>query len=136
MKGIFLDGAMKKKALSLLGRLIKPLPKKILSKILFGTKSRTQQYGRKSQPFYGIYVKTKSSHGTFLGKGTITGPSYVPTEQEEESTKHLMHSCHLACKLWEKVSFRCKREGRVQGDIIATIHNWDRNPFKRKILNF
>ena len=47
-----------------------------------------------------------------------------------------MHSCYLACKLWEKFSFRCQKEGRIHGDIIATVHNWDWNPYQRKILNF
>lgn len=72
-----------------------------------------------------------------LKKRNYHGPSLCPNyKQEEESTKHLMHSCQLAHKLWEKVSFRCLKEGRIQGDITATVHNWDQNPFKSKILNF
>lgn len=72
-----------------------------------------------------------------LRKRNYHGPSLCPNcRQEEESTKNLMHSCQLACKLSEKVSFQCQKEGRIQGDIIATIRNWARNPFKSKILNF
>lgn len=47
-----------------------------------------------------------------------------------------MHSCHLARKLWEKVSFRCQKEGRIHRDIIAIVCNWDQNPYQSRILNF
>eukprot|EP00253_Pinus_taeda_P028336 PITA_28336 len=38
-----------------------------------------------------------------LRKRSFHGPSMCPNcRQEEESIKHLMHSCHIARKLWEK----------------------------------
>ena len=46
-----------------------------------------------------------------------------------------MNSCPLVYKLWEKVSFRCQKDGRTQGDIVSTVRNWARNPFKSKLLN-
>lgn len=72
-------------------------------------------------------IRKRNFHGTSMC------PNY---RQEEESIKHLMHSCHFACKLWEKVSFWCQKEGRIHGDIIATIRNWDQNPYQSMISNF
>eukprot|EP00253_Pinus_taeda_P019008 PITA_19008 len=72
-----------------------------------------------------------------LRKRNYHGPSICPNcRQEEESIKHLMQSCTIACKLWEKVSFRCQKEGRIHGDVIAIVRCWDQKPFKIKILNF
>lgn len=43
-----------------------------------------------------------------LQKRNFHGPSIRPNyRQEEETTLHLMNSCSLAHRLWEKVSFRC-----------------------------
>lgn len=57
-----------------------------------------------------------------LRKRNFHGPSIYPNcRQEEETIKHLMHSCQIARKLWEKVTFRCQKEGRTPGDIIATV---------------
>lgn len=48
---------------------------------------------------------------------------------------HLMDSCYLANKLWEKTSFRCQKYGRVKEDITKTIRNWAKNPYKSHMLN-
>lgn len=70
-------------------------------------------------------------------KEELHGPSICPIyRQEEETIKHLMHSCQIARELWEKVSFRSQKEGRTHGDINATVRNWDHNPYQSKILNF
>jgi len=41
----------------------------------------------------------------------------------------------LENRLWEKVSFRCQKEGRVKEYITNTIRNWATNPYKSKLLN-
>lgn len=46
-----------------------------------------------------------------------------------------MHTCVLANKLWEKVIFQCKKEGRDKEDITNTIRRWATNPYKIKLLN-
>lgn len=72
-----------------------------------------------------------------LRKRNFHGLSICPNcKQEEETIKHLMLSCHIVQKLWEKVSFWCQREGRIHGDIITTVRNWERPPYQSKILNF
>ena len=46
-----------------------------------------------------------------------------------------MDSCHLANKLLEKTSFRCKKKCRVIRDITNTIRNWAIDPYKSRLLN-
>ena len=71
-----------------------------------------------------------------LRKRNFFGPSIcLNCYQEEESALHLMQTCQLGRKLWEKVSFRCQREGRELGDIKGTLRNWTQAPFQSKILN-
>lgn len=71
-----------------------------------------------------------------LRKRSFHGPSICPNyKQEEETTQHLMNFCPLVHKLWEKVSVRCQKDGRTQGDIASIVRNWSKNPFKSKLLN-
>lgn len=71
-----------------------------------------------------------------LSKRSFSGPSICHIcRQEEETTLHLMQTCQTGRKLWEKVAFRCQKEGRVQGDLRATIRNWSQNPFQSNLLN-
>jgi len=47
-----------------------------------------------------------------LRKIIFSGPSIsLNSKQEEESTIHLMQTCQIGWKLWEKVSFRCQKYG-------------------------
>lgn len=115
MKGIFLDGATKKKVPSLPGRLIISLSKYILSKILSGTKSGTLPFGQKSQPFYGFYVKTKSSHGTISGKETITGPPYAPTGGKKKNPLSILCIVvKLLTSFGKRLAFDAKRKDRCK----------------------
>lgn len=59
----------------------------------------------------------------------------VNCRAQEETLQHLFHSCALANQLWEKISFRCHKRGRVAEDIINTLHLWHKKPFKSGILN-
>eukprot|EP00253_Pinus_taeda_P023191 PITA_23191 len=54
---------------------------------------------------------------------------------EEESAVHLMQICNFGRRIWERVSFRCQKEGRVLGDINNTIRNWPHKPYQCNILN-
>ena len=46
-----------------------------------------------------------------------------------------MQTCQIRRKLWEKVIFRCQKEGRIHGDIKATVRNWIQKPYHSKLLN-
>eukprot|EP00253_Pinus_taeda_P027174 PITA_27174 len=71
-----------------------------------------------------------------LRKRKFSGPSIcLNCRMEEESTVHLMLLCPLGRRLWEKVSFRSRKDGRVQGDIINTLRNWPQKPYQSEILN-
>lgn len=71
-----------------------------------------------------------------LRKRSFAGPSICHMcRQEEETALHLMQTCQKGRKLWEKVAFRCQKEGRVQGDLKITIHNWSQKPFQSNLLN-
>ena len=71
-----------------------------------------------------------------LRKRNFYGPSICPNcKNEEETIEHLMYHCLLAHKLWKKISFRCQKGG-ANGDITATVRNWDPHPYQSKILNF
>jgi len=41
----------------------------------------------------------------------------------------------MANKLWEKLSFRCQKDGRIKEDITNTVRTWEINPYKSKLLN-
>eukprot|EP00253_Pinus_taeda_P011523 PITA_11523 len=71
-----------------------------------------------------------------LRKINFSGPSICPNcKQEEETTTHLLQTCHLGRKLWEKAIFRCQKESRVQGDLKATLRNWKQSPYHSRLLN-
>eukprot|EP00253_Pinus_taeda_P035520 PITA_35520 len=57
-----------------------------------------------------------------LRKRKFAGPSMCfNCKKEEETAAHLMLTCPLSRHIWEKVSFRSRKDGRVQGDILNTI---------------
>jgi len=59
-----------------------------------------------------------------LRKRSFSGPSIcLNCKQVEESALHLMQTCQIGQKLWEKATFRCQKEGRVHGDIKVIIRN-------------
>lgn len=71
-----------------------------------------------------------------LRKRGFLGPSIcLICNQEEETALHLMQTCQLSRKIWEKVAFRCQKEGQVLGDIEDTIRQWPQTPYQCKILN-
>eukprot|EP00253_Pinus_taeda_P015442 PITA_15442 len=71
-----------------------------------------------------------------LGKRKFAGPSMCfNCKMDEESAAHLMLICPLSRQIWEKVSFRSRREGRVQGDILNMLRTWPQTPYQSKILN-
>eukprot|EP00253_Pinus_taeda_P009198 PITA_09198 len=71
-----------------------------------------------------------------LRKRKFAGPSICLNCQiEEESAAHLMQLCPLSRRIWEKVSFRCQKEGRVLGDINNTLRSWPQQPYQCNILN-
>eukprot|EP00253_Pinus_taeda_P021755 PITA_21755 len=71
-----------------------------------------------------------------LRKRKFTGPSIcLNCNTEEESTAHLMHLCPLSRKVWEKISFRCQRVVRNQGDIKNMLRSWPQQPYQSNILN-
>jgi len=64
------------------------------------------------------------------------GPSMcVNCKAQEETLQHLFDSCAITNQLWEKVSFRCQRRCRVAENIINTLCQWKKKPFKSEILN-
>eukprot|EP00253_Pinus_taeda_P021563 PITA_21563 len=72
-----------------------------------------------------------------LRKRKIQGPSMCPNYcMHEETIQHLLESCPLANKIWEKASFRCQRNCRPSEDIINSIRLWHQSPYKRTLLNF
>eukprot|EP00253_Pinus_taeda_P007598 PITA_07598 len=72
-----------------------------------------------------------------LRKRNFIGPSICfICKKEEETIEHLWYHCPLAYKLWQKINFCCQREAGVNGDITATIRNWDPHPYQSKLLNF
>eukprot|EP00253_Pinus_taeda_P018618 PITA_18618 len=90
----------------------------------------------KVSTFLWLLCQNKTLTWDNLRKKIYHGPSRCPNcKQQEESIKHLMQSCCMARKLWEKVSFRCQKEGRVQGDITATVRQWNKKPYQSKLLN-
>eukprot|EP00253_Pinus_taeda_P011612 PITA_11612 len=71
-----------------------------------------------------------------LRKRKFAGPSIcLNCKLDEESTVHLMQICPFGRRLWEKVTFRCRKEGRVLGDINNTLRNWPQKPYQCEILN-
>eukprot|EP00253_Pinus_taeda_P019391 PITA_19391 len=71
-----------------------------------------------------------------LRKRKFVGPSIcLNCKLEEESAVHLMQICTFGRRIWERVSFRCQKEGRVLGDINNTICNWPHKPYQCNILN-
>eukprot|EP00253_Pinus_taeda_P029767 PITA_29767 len=71
-----------------------------------------------------------------LRKRNFIGPSIcLNCKQDEESIIHLMQTCPLGRKLWEKVTFRCQRDGRVLGDLKSTLRNWTQKTYQSNLLN-
>eukprot|EP00253_Pinus_taeda_P010928 PITA_10928 len=71
-----------------------------------------------------------------LRKWSFHEPSICPNcKQAEETKEHLLNSCLLATLFWEKVSFRCQRDGRNKENSTSSIHSWAPHPYKSKILN-
>eukprot|EP00253_Pinus_taeda_P003713 PITA_03713 len=71
-----------------------------------------------------------------LRKRKFAGPSIcLNFKMEEESAVHLMLNCPLSKRIWEKVSFRSRKDGREQGDILNTLRKWPQTPYQSKILN-
>jgi len=71
-----------------------------------------------------------------LRKRNFSGPSRCPNcNQAEESALHLMLTCPLGRKLWEKATFRCQKDGRMMGDIKGTLRTWSQAPYQSKLLN-
>lgn len=71
-----------------------------------------------------------------LRKKSFHGPSRCPNcNQQEETIQHLMYTCRLANKLWEKIEFRCQKRGKVIEVITNTIRNWTIEPYKSRLLN-
>eukprot|EP00253_Pinus_taeda_P012157 PITA_12157 len=60
-----------------------------------------------------------------LRKRKFEGPSICPNcKMEEETAVHLMQLCPFSRKMWEKVTFRCQKEGREVGNVNNTLRNW------------
>eukprot|EP00253_Pinus_taeda_P034383 PITA_34383 len=71
-----------------------------------------------------------------LRKRKFEGPSICfNCKMEEETTVHLMQLCPLSRQMWEKVTFRCQKEGREIGNVNNTLRNWPQHPFQSRILN-
>jgi len=71
-----------------------------------------------------------------LRKRKFEGPSIcLNCKMEEETAVHLMQLCPFSRILWEKVTFRCQKEGRKIGDLNNTIRNWPQAPYQSNILN-
>lgn len=86
-----------------------------------------------------IFMATMSSQDYHLGQSkekklqwAFSMPNF---SQQEETIQHLMNTCPLAIKLWEKVEFRCQKKGRAPSDITNTIRNWTIDPHKSRLLN-
>eukprot|EP00253_Pinus_taeda_P019814 PITA_19814 len=71
-----------------------------------------------------------------LRKRKFEGPSIcLNCKKEEETTVHLMQLCPFSRKIWEKVTFRCQKEGHELGDLNNTLRNWPQQPYQSNILN-
>eukprot|EP00253_Pinus_taeda_P003415 PITA_03415 len=71
-----------------------------------------------------------------LRKRKFEGPSIcLNCKKEEETVVHLMQLCPFSRKIWEKVTFRCQKEGRELGDLNNTLHKWPQQPYQSNILN-
>eukprot|EP00253_Pinus_taeda_P007997 PITA_07997 len=71
-----------------------------------------------------------------LRKRSFSGPSIcLNCKQVEETSIHLLQHCHLGRQLWEKAIFRCQKYHRVQGDLKATLRNWQQSPYQSRLLN-
>eukprot|EP00253_Pinus_taeda_P008458 PITA_08458 len=71
-----------------------------------------------------------------LRKRKFEGPSIcLNCKQEEETAVHLMQLCPFSRKIWEKVTFRCQKEGRELGDVNNTLRKWPQQPYQSNILN-
>eukprot|EP00253_Pinus_taeda_P002816 PITA_02816 len=71
-----------------------------------------------------------------LRKRSFSGPSICPNcKQAEETANHLLQMCPWGRKLWGKAIFQCQRDDRVQGDLNATLRNWNQAPYHSKLLN-
>eukprot|EP00253_Pinus_taeda_P007163 PITA_07163 len=71
-----------------------------------------------------------------LRKRKFEGPSIcLNCKKEEETVVHLMQLCPFSRKIWEKVTFRCQKEGHELGDLNNTLRNWPQQPYQSNILN-
>eukprot|EP00253_Pinus_taeda_P035321 PITA_35321 len=71
-----------------------------------------------------------------LRKRKFAGPLIcLNCKMDEESAAHLMQLYPFGRRLWEKVTFQCRKEGRVLGDINNTLRNWPQKPYQSEILN-
>eukprot|EP00253_Pinus_taeda_P030654 PITA_30654 len=71
-----------------------------------------------------------------LRKRKFAGPSICfNCKMEEETAVHIMQLCPLSRQMWEKVTFRCQKEGREIGNVNNTLRNWPQHPFQSRILN-
>lgn len=90
----------------------------------------------KVSTFLWLLCQNKTLTWDNLRKRNFYGPSIcLKCKQAEESALHLMQTCQIGRKIWEKVSFHCQKEGRVHGDIKATVRNWIQTPYQSKLLN-
>lgn len=72
-----------------------------------------------------------------LRKQKFAGPSRCPNcKLDEETTLHLIQTCQFSRRLWEKITFRSQKEGRIHGDLTGTLRTWSQEPYQSKILNF
>eukprot|EP00253_Pinus_taeda_P021028 PITA_21028 len=72
-----------------------------------------------------------------LRRRNFQGPSICHNcFKNEETLQHLLDTCPIANKLWEKVGFRCQKRCRGPGDIIDTIRQWPKSPYDCAILNY
>ena len=71
-----------------------------------------------------------------LRRRKFQGPSIcLNCRQSEDTLQHLLNNCPLAQKIWEKVFFRCQKDGREENDIIQSLRQWPKLPYKSEILN-
>lgn len=65
------------------------------------------------------------------------GPSIcLNCRQSEETLQHLLNNCSLAHKIWDKACFRSQRDDRKENDIVHTLRQWPKHPYKSEILNY
>lgn len=71
-----------------------------------------------------------------LRRHNFQGPSICHNYfQDEETLQHLLDTYSLANQLWEKVSFRCQKRCKGDGNIIDSIRQWSKSPYDCAILN-